>query len=472
MIEQWPAEGDLLNRRYRLLEAIGSGGMATVWRARDESLERLVAVKVLNADLAVNPRVRELVRREARTAAQLTHPQATPVYDYGEAFAPSGRPAAFVVMQLLDGTPLDERLAAGPLRWTEAAQIGEQVARVLAGTHTRGLIHGDIAPSNIVLTSEGVRVIDFGIAETLVEAGRPGIGGLFGTPPYMAPERLAGAPTRLASDVYSLGALLFEMIGGRPPYPTLTWENAAEVRRREPTPTLAGVGDVPPEIIELVTDCLALDPERRPPASEVADRLAELRTAAPPRPRRAPVRHRVLIGVLAAVLLLAVGGLAQVGLGHLTAPRHDDRSSGQGGGEHNTTKATEDPGAADQAGTAEATSARSGTGPANPETQTGTSAAGTAEPLTVQQAMDHLRAVLDAAMADGTVQQATGYMLRTELLNMTANRTSDESAALRQIDNFRRKILDFTRSGDIKDSASRNLLGALDQLATATRSEL
>jgi hypothetical protein len=472
VIEQWPAEGDLLNRRYRLLEAIGSGGMATVWRARDESLERLVAVKVLNADLAVNPRIRELVRREARTAAQLTHPQATPVYDYGEANAPSGRPAAFVVMQLLDGTPLDERLAAGPLRWTEAAQIGEQVARVLAATHGRGLIHGDIAPSNIVLTSEGVRVIDFGIAETLVETGRPGLGGLFGTPPYMAPERLAGAPTQLASDVYSLGALLFEMISGRPPYPSLTWENATEVRRREPTPTLAGVGDVPDEIVDLCADCLALNPADRLAASEVADRLAELRTAETHRTKPALNRNRVLAGLLAALLLIAIGGLATAGWGHFAALRHDDRTTGQGDGDGGTNDDPAPSAPTDQAGTADATTARSGTGPATPEGNAGTSAAGAAEQLSMQQAMDKLRAVLDAAMADGTVQQATGYMLRTELLNMTANRTTEESAALRQIENFRRKVLDFTRSGDIKDSASRQLLGALDQLVAATKVEL
>jgi hypothetical protein len=508
--EQWPAEGDLLNGRYRLIEPIGAGGMAVVWRARDESLERLVAVKVLNTDLAADRRARELVRREARTAAQLTHPQATPVYDYGEMSAPGERPAAYVVMQLLEGEPLDERLAAGPLPWPDAARIGEQVARVLAATHGRGVIHGDVSPGNVVLTPDGVRVIDFGIAETLVDTGRPGLGGLFGTPPYVAPERLAGEPTQLASDVYALGALLFEMLTGRPPHPAITWADADEAQRTDPPPSLVGVPHLPADVAKVCLRCLDPDPASRPDASEVADNLAAAlapRTVRP-RPRPWPSQRRFVGAcvVAAAAVLVATGVVANC-WPQLVRPAHSHAVAGQdnSGAEKALPGSAGGPpgppGATGPAGSTGSTAAAGPggseqTGPAdsdgNPAAQTGTtatpapnassSAGHSADPggpasgevttLSFTDAVNAVYAVIDSGTADGSITAQAADTLRAELRNLTANRTSNAAGAQQQVDNLRRKVSDGTRDRAITPAAAQSLSVALDNLAAAMQQEV
>ncbi|SEG98300.1 Serine/threonine protein kinase [Nonomuraea solani] len=255
----------MLARRYLLLDPLARGGMSVIWRAFDQSLHRMIAVKVLTASLHTDPLERVSVRSEARAAARFIHPDSIEIYDYGETVTTSGGVAAYVVMPLLDGTPLAERVEKGPLRWQEAAAIALRLARVLMAGHARGLVHRDVTAENVLLTAEGPKLLDFGIAAW---AGDPDDDR--GTPPYVAPERLLGAPTHPAVDVYALGVLLHTMLTGRTPYPETTWEEIEAVRRTAPPPRVPGV---PNSVATLCQRCLAHEPEARPTAAQIVSAL-------------------------------------------------------------------------------------------------------------------------------------------------------------------------------------------------------
>src|SRR3954451_13328710 len=220
-----------LAERYLLIEQLGSGGMSVVWRSFDDVLGRAVAVKVLSAPTAADPAFRAAIRTEARASARLSHPNITQVYDYGEADLPDGPTVSYVVMELLDGQTLGQRLTGGALPWREAVDIAAQVAQALAAAHRRGIVHRDIAPANVMLTATGAKVLDFGIAALAGGRGDPDGGGLLGPPAYVAPERLDDAPAAPAADVYGLGALLYEMLTGAQPVPAKTWPALVEAYR-------------------------------------------------------------------------------------------------------------------------------------------------------------------------------------------------------------------------------------------------
>ncbi|MEV5414090.1 serine/threonine-protein kinase [Thermopolyspora sp. NPDC052614] len=266
------SEGDVLMRRYRLEERIATGGMSVIWRAFDEALQRSVAVKVHDGSFDGDHQCRDLIRREARTVARLQHPDVIEVYDYGETVTGQGRVAAFVVMRLLDGRPLAECLLEGPLPWWEALHIAERLALVLAAAHEQGIVHRDVTPENVLLTADGAKLLDFGIAAIADDQGNERLAD-FGTPPYVAPERLHGVTASPAVDVYSLGVLLFEMLTGELPYPERTWE-AIEVVRRIGPPPLPDVPGLPPEAALLCQSCLSQSPQRRPTAQQAAEILA------------------------------------------------------------------------------------------------------------------------------------------------------------------------------------------------------
>jgi eukaryotic-like serine/threonine-protein kinase len=212
-----PIGGDLLARRYRLIDRVGAGGMSVVWRARDEVLDRLVAVKWLGTELADDDLYRELVRREAWATARIKHPAVAAVYDYGEVSDRHGQSLAYVVMEMLDGESLSDRLRRGPVPWPEAISIAAEVADALATAHEHGVVHRDVSPDNVMLTSSGLRVFDFGIAAPVGEPDDDSTGSTFGTPAYVAPERLDGQPAQTATDVYSLGVLIYELVTGQAP---------------------------------------------------------------------------------------------------------------------------------------------------------------------------------------------------------------------------------------------------------------
>ncbi|MFI5488752.1 serine/threonine-protein kinase [Micromonospora echinaurantiaca] len=260
----------LLAGRYRLGERLGEGGMSVVHRAHDEVLERDVAVKVLVGSDAV---ARRRIRAEAKAAARMSHPNVTNVYDYGESSL-AGEQVPFVVMEVLTGRTLEQRLADGPLPPRAALRVCAEVAAALAAAHALGLVHRDVKPGNVMLTQTGAKVLDFGIAAI---AGAPEIdfeGRLLGTPAYLAPERLDAGEVLPASDVYALGLLLHRVLVGRLPWQMATHTGTLRAHAyAEPGP-LPAVAGVPAEVDRLYRRCVAKDPLDRPPAAEAARVLA------------------------------------------------------------------------------------------------------------------------------------------------------------------------------------------------------
>ncbi|MDG4765686.1 serine/threonine-protein kinase [Solwaraspora sp. WMMD406] len=263
-----------LDRRYVLSERIGLGGMSEVWRARDDLLDRPVAVKVLTPPIAAG--LRAACRREARAAARITHPNVTQVYDYGEAHIDGGDPPLpYLVLELVEGENLAARLTRGPLPWPAAAWLTAQVASGLAAAHRIGVVHRDIKPGNIMLTTSGAKILDFGIAAVADGRPEPDGGWLLGTPTYAAPERLQHGPAHPAADVYALGALCYEMLTGSPPVAVRNWQEAAARLSRYDLPARPAVDGLPTAVTDLCLSCLGQEPTSRPAASEVAVALRD-----------------------------------------------------------------------------------------------------------------------------------------------------------------------------------------------------
>jgi eukaryotic-like serine/threonine-protein kinase len=279
----------LLEGRYRLVRMIGSGGMGTVWEAEDENLGRPVAVKVLSESLTGGERAVRRFEREARAAARLSGPHVAAVYDFGRS---EGSP--YIVMELVRGETLADRLAReGPLPPRDAARIATQVAEALEEAHAAGVVHRDVKPDNVMLTSTSdVKVMDFGIAAA-AWAERITTSDLFlGTPSYVAPEQAKGEKTTPASDVYALGAVLYEMVAGRPPFVGESPVAVAVAHVREDPPPLAQLaGDVPPNIAAAAMTALAKNPAERP-ASAAA--FASMLREPPTRPASTPAPEETI----------------------------------------------------------------------------------------------------------------------------------------------------------------------------------
>jgi hypothetical protein len=264
--------GTRLGNRYRLLDELGRGGMARVWRAVDEVLSRVVAVKVLAPALAVDRDFLDRFRVEARAAAQLAHPNIASVFDYGEWDTPAGERVAGIVLELLEGESLASRLQRGPLPWAAAVAAAAQVARALAAAHRRGVVHRDVKPGNVLLTEDGAKVLDFGIAAMTGEPAHRPTGGVLGTQAYVAPELLAGGASTPAADVYGLGVLLYESLSGHLP------EVAAPV-----VDALDRVEGLPAAVVDVVRRCLARRPDERPSSASVAETLGSVAGIGPGR---------------------------------------------------------------------------------------------------------------------------------------------------------------------------------------------
>ena len=272
-----PVPTVLLSDRYRLLELIGEGGSAQVFRAVDERLERPVAVKVLRPQFSDDAGMRARFGVEARAAAALSAPNIVPVYDFGT----SADGALFIVMALVEGRSLRELLRQrGALTQREAARIGYGVALALSVAHGRGLVHRDVKPGNILLDADGVpRLTDFGIVKALsgaTEITLPGVA--FGTAAYLSPEQAMGGQVGPAADLYGLGTVLYEMITGSPPF---AGPDAEEVRRQQASvpapPPSVRVPAVDTHLEALIMSCLAKDPGGRPDsAAQVSATLATI----------------------------------------------------------------------------------------------------------------------------------------------------------------------------------------------------
>ena len=256
--------------RYRVERSLGRGGMATVHLARDERLGRDVAIKRLSEALSGDEVFRERFMREARTAAGLSHPNIVAVFDVGEE---DGIP--FIVMECVDGRTLAELLAqGGPLDPDRAVDLILQACAGLEHAHAAGLVHRDIKPQNLLVRDDDtLKVADFGIARPVDGTQLTLAGTILGTAAYLPPEQALGERVSAAADLYSLGAVSYELLSGRPPY---EFESLAElpVKQREgPPPPIDGVSD---ELYEVLCRCLAPDPSDRPAsAAAMAHELAQ-----------------------------------------------------------------------------------------------------------------------------------------------------------------------------------------------------
>lgn len=417
-----PGRDTVLSDRYRLRHLVGAGGMGSVWEAEDLVLHRRVAVKLLQSVHLGDPVAAARFEREAQTAARLSHPHLAVVYDYGEA-----SDGMFLVMELLDGETLAQRLRDGALAPAEAATIVAAAAEALAAAHALGVVHRDVKPANLMLTPNGVKVLDFGIAAFEVDAPLTATGSIIGTAPYLAPERVQGQMATPASDVYALGAVLFEALTGAPAFRGETPAEVALAHVHQAAPEVTAADpDVPPQLAEACRTALAKDPRDRPSAAELATRLRDEATrplapvasvepswgptavlsaaadsgaatavGAAPAPHR-PGRGRLLLVVILALLVLATLALIAVGLG-----RHDDpdapRSPDRAAPSPTTVPATTPP------ATSPPTTTPPTTAPASPETTTAPEPPPDPEAALADAAVGYL-----AALAAGDLDGAWG----------------------------------------------------------------
>jgi eukaryotic-like serine/threonine-protein kinase len=262
----------LLAQRYRLDHQIAVGGAGEVWQAEDSVLARPVAVKLLRAEFAGHPDTLARFRAEARHAGQLSHPAIAQVYDYGEGDPPD---PPFLVMELVDGPSLATVLASGPLPPARVMDVIAHAAAGLAAAHAAGLVHRDIKPANLLLGPGGqVKITDFGIAYVAGAAPVTLTGTVVGTPAYLAPERMSGAPATPAADVYSLGMVGYESLAGALPFTGSAME-VAMAHQQRPLPPLPPA--VPVAAASLVAEMTNRAPAARPAAPEVAARASYLR---------------------------------------------------------------------------------------------------------------------------------------------------------------------------------------------------
>lgn len=303
---------------YDLLSLIGAGGMGEVYQAYDTVKDRMVALKLLRPELAVDPSFQERFRRESRTAARLHEPHIVPVHDFGEIDG-----VLFIDMRLVEGASLKAVLArSGPMVPARAVAIITQVAAALDAAHAGGLTHRDVKPENLLLTpDEFVYLVDFGIAHSGGESGLTSAGSAIGSCAYMAPERFSGGPVGPPADVYSLACVLFECLTGQPPYSTgdLPSLMSAHLLSPPPRPSVTQPG-LHSSFDAVILWGMTKDPAGRcPSAGELARAAsaAAMSVAAAPSPpqiaspRRGSGRGAV-VGIAAAVALLAVA--AVVGL--------------------------------------------------------------------------------------------------------------------------------------------------------------
>jgi serine/threonine-protein kinase len=305
---------------YEITAALGAGGMGEVYRARDTRLNRAVAVKVLGESLAADPQFRERFDREARTISQLDHPHICAVYDVGEQDG-----MAYLVMQYLEGETLASRLARGSARGLpldDALRVAVEIASALDGAHRAGVVHRDLKPGNVMLTSGGAKLLDFGLAksQTAVIAGAgqsmlpttpPDLtaqGAILGTLQYMSPEQLEGGSVDARTDIFAFGALLYEMCTGRRPFEAKSTAGLiAAILERDAAPVSSLQPLAPASLDRVVATCLTKSPDDR--WQTARDLLRELKWLADGRdaqPLGGSARHRVAWTVAVVCAIVAV----------------------------------------------------------------------------------------------------------------------------------------------------------------------
>ena len=248
---------------YRLISRLGAGGMGEVWRAEDTRLLRPVAIKILNDKISGDPEWTARFLREARTIAQMNHPNIATIY----AIEQDGE-RLFIAMELIDGDPLTVMFARGPVEPREAVRIFRQVAEALGEAHEKGVVHRDVKPDNIIMAKRLVKVLDFGIAKQMAgnskESALTQGGMIIGTPFYMSPEQALGKPVDARSDIFSLGVVIYEALAGTRPFSgeTMT-ETMMHIIMSEPIGLGAIAPSVPRGLVAVVARCLQKQPDRR-----------------------------------------------------------------------------------------------------------------------------------------------------------------------------------------------------------------
>jgi serine/threonine protein kinase len=312
---------------YEILDLLGGGGMGEVYRARDTRLGRIVALKMITDAIGDDPQVRHRFEREARAIGALNHPNICSVHDVGNH---DGRD--FLVMEYVDGHTLAERLHRGPLKPPELLSVAIEIAEALVAAHREGITHRDLKPSNVMLTRSGVKLVDFGIAklrqpepsgapsgpdDLFTTAVSTAAGTLIGTVPYMAPEQLEGQPVDDRTDIFSFGAVLFEMATGRPAFAGASTAALTAAILSESRPHLPDTAGASRALDRIISGCLARNPEERwQHAADVAraltwarDDLSETQVAGAGSSRRQWMIHAGwATALLATALLLQFGG--------------------------------------------------------------------------------------------------------------------------------------------------------------------
>jgi len=279
----------IIANNLRIEALLGRGGMGTVYRARHLTLDRAVAVKVINPEFVMNDEIMQRFAREARLMAKLRHPHAAMIYDSGT--LPDGR--LYIVMEYVEGTTLADILKRDRrLPSKQAVEIAASICEVLSEAHAVGIIHRDLKPANIMLNENGVFVLDFGIAKMLnrdnaesMRLSMTGSGHLVGTPFYMSPEQCLGEPVEARSDLYSLGALLYEMLVGRPPFDDEVLSAVIIKHAMVEAPRVEQFApDIPPALANVVNRLLSKKPHDRPDNAAATRALLEASVSGAPAP--------------------------------------------------------------------------------------------------------------------------------------------------------------------------------------------
>ncbi len=290
---------------YEILAPLGAGGMGEVYKARDTRLNRFVAIKVLPVQFAERGDLQQRFEREARAVASLNHPHICVLHDIG-----NREGAGYIVMEYMEGETLEVRITRGALPLDEALKFAVQIADALDRAHRAGVIHRDVKPANIMLTRDGVKVLDFGLAkstpksnptEETVAMAVTTEGSVLGTPQYMAPEQFEGKEADARSDIWAFGAVTYEMVSGRKAFQGTTYPSLVSAILSADPPPMQVQPFTPAWLERLVQRCLAKDPERR--YQSIRDVLLDLEM--PPREATRPVRTSHWPWMVAAVCLLA-----------------------------------------------------------------------------------------------------------------------------------------------------------------------
>ncbi len=446
-----------LGGRYTLAEVLGAGGMATVWRARDEVLGREVAVKVLSPQFAADPGFLARFEREAKHAASVSSSRLVTVFDSG---IDDGTP--FLVMELVTGRTLRRVLAeSGPLPAGQAVTIAAAVCEGLETAHAAGLVHRDITPANIMLAGQDVKILDFGIAHAGGTAAGTLTGTVLGTAAYLSPEQSAGYPAGPQSDLYSVGCVLFEMLTGAPPF---TAESPVGVAYRQvhddPGLPSARRPDLPPSLDAVTARLLAKNPNDRPLnaaaaragllAALVPDGTAVLPVppGGPPGPARGTRRPRLSETVLAVTLAAVLIALVTVLL------------TDSGGGS---------PPAARPA--ASSSGSQSPQAPRSPQASLpppATTPPPVATPPPAATAAGTLVSDLEAGVTSGQVSQQAGQNLFNQLQQLLFQPTGRGAQQLQnQYDQLVQAYTQFQSQGDVSGQAATTLPKAISALGSA-----